>query len=283
VGVSLRLPFQGGIMIRLPLITLVVSILVTQTLLAFERPVISLGSPHGLDEEGMPVRYASTSNMSVMGEIKPPVGDSVAVRVYHVFGDGQLRRLAGATSQVRDGKFMLEIDSPEGGWKEGRLRIEVSLSGLPQVKSSVDVTVVRRAVADADAPGGFRPPGDSEIVLDYVKSRGTTARVPANKMFYIRGEFECEGIESKFEGPKVTGSLDKEPIDGKGKVTYQSSSSLSIRMAENKPRFGYEIQILAPNKPGVFGVRVTPHVGMWLGELEREKPDFFIEVTEPEK
>lgn len=248
---------------------------------AFERPVIAIQSPHGLDADGMAVRYSSTSNVSVIGEIKPPVGDSVTVRIYHVFEDGKLRRMAGASTPVRDGKFMMSIDSSAGGWTAGRMRVEVSLDNLPQVKSSVDLTIVPHL--PEGIPGGYRPPEDSGILLDLAKSRGTTVRVPTNKLFYVSGKFECEGVESKFDGPRVWGSLVKEPIDGKGKVTYQASTSLSIREAENKPVFTYEVQFLSPAKPGVFGIRITPHVGMWLAEVDREKPDFMLEVSEPEK
>lgn len=244
---------------------------------AFERPVITLHSPRSLEADGMPVRYSSRANVTVMGEIKPPVGDSVNVRVFHVLPDGTVRRLAGATTPVRDGKFNMSIDSPEGGWKEGQLRTEVVLGGLDQVKTSVDVTVLPH-----DGPvavGGFRPPEDSGLILDFAKCRGTVS-VPANKVFYLRGTFECEGVESKHQGPNVWGSVVREPDGGKGKITYQSSTSLSLREKEGKPLFGYELQIHAL-KPGIYGLRITPHLGMWLTELDREKPDFMLDVREP--
>ena len=31
------------------------------------------------------------------------------------------------------------------------------------------------------------------------------------------------------------------------------------------------------------GVRVTTHVGMWMAELDREKPDFLLDVSERDK
>jgi hypothetical protein len=268
-------------MIRLPLVSLAVSILVTQTLLAFERPVISIQYPIALTPAGLPEKYGSLSDLQVMGTIMPPMEVQVRVRIFHILDDGKLERMAGVIAPSRDGRIEIHLDAPPDGWKIGQMRVEVALDLMPHVKSSVDITIAPQEIGIRGAV--IPPPTDSGVVLDLEKCRGTIARIPANKLFLFRGQFKCEGIDSEFEGPQVIVSLQKEPIDGKGKASYHSGTTLSLREGKKLPTFGYEMQIRSPSKPMVLGVRATPMIGKWTDELNREQPDFFIEVTEPEK
>lgn len=240
---------------------------------AFERPIVFLGSPASLQEDGTPSQYARSTNMLVSGSVKPVVGEAIRVRIYHVYGDGSVRLLMGASTPIRDGQFVINFDAPGDGWEPGRLRVEVSLMGMPQVKSAAEVIVVARGRREG---GGIRLPEDSGIALDLEKSRGTTIPIVPHKLFLIRGQFEREGIESKLEGPPVGVSLALEPVGDKKGIQYGSFGSVSLRKTEGKPTFEYEVQVLAPRRPGIYSVRVRPHFVKGLPE----KPNFMLDVAE---
>lgn len=243
---------------------------------AFERPVLVLGSPSSLHEDGTPYQYARGANMLVTGNVKPAVGEGVHVRIYHVFVDGSVRLLTGANTPLRDGQFNIDFDAPGAGWEPGRLRVEVSLTGMRQVKSSADLTVVTLGRGDL---GGTRLPEDSGIVLDLEKCRGTAVRISPSNLFLIRGEFEREGIESELEGPYVGASLAQDPVGDKKGIQYGSFGSVSLRKTEGKPTFEYELLLLSPRRPGVYSVRVKPQFIRGVAEM----PDFMLDVSEPKK
>ena len=259
-------------MVRILSFTLAIWCFVVGVVAAFERPVISIHHPQALHDGVLPEKYANSANVSVEGTIKPPIGKSVTVRIYQVLDDGSLIRQIGVNTPVHDGKFDVNIDPPSSGWLAGQMRVEVTLNAIPQVKSTVDLTVVLPEIKRK--PVSFQPPGDSGIVLDLERSRGTTVHIAPNQLFLIRGQFEREGIESKLEGPHVGANLALEPVGDKKGIQYGSFGSVSLRKIDGKPSFEYEVQLLAPRQPGVYSVRVKPQFVKGVAEM----PDFMLDV-----
>ena len=264
-------------MVRILSFTLAIWCFVVGVVAAFERPVISIHHPQALHDGVLPEKYANSANVSVEGTIKPPIGKSVTVRIYQVLDDGSLIRQIGVNTPVHDGKFDVNIDPPSSGWLAGQMRVEVALGAMPQVKSSVDLTVVPPAIVPKAA--NFHPRADSGIVLDLETSRGTTVPIAPNQLFLIRGQFEREGIESKLEGPHVGANLALEPVGDKKGIQYGSFGSVSLRKIDGKPSFEYEVQLLAPRQPGVYSVRVKPQFIKGVPAM----PDFMLDVTQPTK
>src|SRR6185436_2592773 len=128
------------------------------------------------------------------------------------------------------------------------------------------------------APLDFPPRADkkalkeSGVSVDLEKVRGTTIQVPAGTLFYVRGKFERRWVEDKIEGPKISGEIFVERPGAKSpRTTLFSGSSLSLREAEDKAVFEYEIQLEAPERPGIYHVWVATKAGEFLLDATEEK------------
>jgi hypothetical protein len=236
--------------------------------LGFERPKILLSHPHGTDRFGNPQILGDGSSILVKGEVKPPVGNEVTVSFNYVKDDGSLRRDFSATTPVRNGKFAIDFNPPTKGWTTGRLRVEVVLGNMKQVKASVDLTIDPLEIL---RPSNKKVLKESGITVDLEKVRGTTLRVPAGTLFYVRGNFEREGVADRFEGPTISAEIYVDQPGAKiPRHTIFSGSSLSLRETEDKPVFEYEVSLEAPERPGIYRVWVATEAGKFLLDTNAE-------------
>ncbi len=237
--------------------------------LAFERPQIVLSRPYGTNLNGDLEILGHGSDILVKGEVKPPIGNEVTVSFYYVKDNGSLARAFSASTPVRDGKFAIDFNPPSNGWTTGRLRVEVVLEGLKQIKASVDLTIVQSEIPPLENEKAFK---ESGITVDLEKVRGTTLKVPAGTLFYVRGKFEWGRVADKFEGPPIYAQVYVVQPGAKipRRILY-SGTSLSLREAEGKPVFEYEVQLETPVKPGIYRVWVASKTGEFLLEATAEK------------
>lgn len=240
----------------------------------YERPVLKIVAPSAREDRGM----WSSSNCSVIGNVTPEIPGQVTIRLYSVLPDGGLTPLGGATTKCGDnGQFGINIFPPGTGWPPGTMRVEASLDGFPKVTARVDQKIV---VPDGGPPMEMRKlPVESGIVVDLAAIRDKTLKVPKGALFIVTGQFHAVLKEPAKVGPFISSETTREPVAGMGRVIYYSYLWNSLPEKDKPNLFGYETQLLSPDRAGSFGVRITPIVGPdSFKEISREKPDFTIEV-----
>jgi hypothetical protein len=247
---------------------------VAQIAAGYERPVLTIVAPSAREDRGM----WSSSNCSVMGNVTPEIPGQVTIRLYSVLADGGLTPLGGATTECGDnGQFAINIFPPGTGWPPGTMRVEASLDGFPKVVARVDQKIV---VPDGGPPMEMRKsPVESGIVVDLSAIRDKTFKIPKGTQFLVTGQFHAALKEPAKVGPVVSSEVTREPIGGMKRVIFDSYTWNSLPEKDKPDLFGYETQLLAPDRAGTFGVRITPIIGPdSFKEMAREKPDFTIEV-----
>ncbi|MEK6260536.1 MAG: hypothetical protein AABP62_18215 [Planctomycetota bacterium] len=206
-------------------------------------------------------KYSSFSNMTFMGQIDPQLDTEVRIRLYQVRDDGKLFQLTGTTAKINEaGMFLANLEPSGKGWPSGKVRVEVRVEGLSQLRELRTVEIVQ----SHDTP----PDGhviteiiDSGIIVDTAKPNGPY-QIIGGQTFLIRGQFEKKDGRHGNQGPRVNVEIVLPANTGKNpEITYQSASAISLP-DEQPDHFWYEVAIVAPEKPQAYKLRVNCN---WAG------------------
>ena len=206
-------------------------------------------------------KYSPFSSMAILGQIDPPLDTNVKIRLYQVRDDGELFLLTGTTANVnKGGVFAIDIEPSGKGWPTGKVRVDVRLEDLSQIKEFRTVEIVK----DRDIPsdGYFtKEVVDSGIIVDTAIPNGPY-QVIGGQTFLIQGQYEKKDGRHGNRGPRVNVKIVLPANPGKHpEIGYQSASAISLP-DERPDHFWYEVAIVASEKPQTYKLRVNCN---WVG------------------
>jgi|GEM_PF-6281018 hypothetical protein len=226
-----------------------------------ELPELKAAGPRAGD------KYASASNVAIIGEFTPVFTTNIQVRVFHVLPNGLVIPQAGCSFTPREnGKFGVTIEPPPSGWIPGRTRAVVSLENLRQVKRELDFEAAGEAVA---APVGraVLQPAASGLVVRLPLEEFEVYDLAPRTTYLVEGSFRPKlEYKGRVEGPLLFAECMLIRPDG-SRLTCDSVSGPSFVQPDGS--CWYQLQMLAPEKLGAY------HVKLKTVALDAAKADAF--------
>ena len=222
-------------------------------------------------------RYALGSNVAMVCSISPEITTGIDATIYHMKENGDLVLMSKFEFNTDSkGRAAFAFGPPFGEWRAGRAMVVIQPSLWPQMRETTELQFVGVNVNQEFVE---RPFAAASVVCDVSEDAELTTVVEPHQRFLVRGLLEVNDAKDAQFGPQfgpfVLVDLSVPKVDDAGapqQLIYQSASTMSVRA--NDGRFGFEVELKAPEFPKNYVLKITPLVG---SVVDARKSDNWVE------